>query len=132
VSDTYINAELRRLVLARARRRCEYCLVFEGDTFVGFQLDHIVSEKHGGPTEAKNLAVACMNCNLRKGTDLGSLDGSGQFVRLFNPRTDRWDAHFRFVGTRIEGTTSVGQITVRLLGFNDDERLREREATMSL
>ena len=131
MSETYISAELRRLVVSRARRRCEYCLVFEGDTYVGFQIDHIISEKHGGPTIADNLALACLFCNLNKGSDIGSLD-SGQFTPLLNPRVDRWDEHFRFAGPRIEGVTPVGRVTATLLRFNDKHRLEERMATMSL
>jgi hypothetical protein len=117
--------------VARARRRCEYCLVFEGDTYVGFQIDHIISEKHGGATTEDNLALACLFCNLNKGSDIGSLD-SGQFTPLFNPRVDRWDEHFRFTGPRIDGITAVGRVTAALLRFNDKHRLEERMATMSL
>ena len=57
MSVTYINAELRRLVLARADGVCEYCLIAEDDTFYGCEVDHIISEKHGGPTEADNLGT---------------------------------------------------------------------------
>jgi len=132
VSETYIGAELRRLVVSRARRRCEYCLVFEDDTYVGFQIDHVISEKHGGPTAADNLALACLFCNLNKGSDIGSLDEAGSFTRLFHPRQDRWDEHFRFEGPRIEGVTRIGVATARLLRFNDESRVQERRATMSL
>lgn len=132
MSETYINAELRRLVVSRARRRCEYCLVFEDDTYFGFQIDHIISEKHGGPTTGENLAQACLFCNLNKGSDIGSLDDEGNFVRLFNPRVDRWDDHFLFDGPRIEGRTPAGKTTARLLRFNDAHRVDERRATMSL
>ncbi|HBJ82903.1 MAG TPA: HNH endonuclease [Verrucomicrobiales bacterium] len=132
MSETYIGAELRRLVVSRARRRCEYCLVFEDDTYVGFQIDHVISEKHGGPTAADNLALACLFCNLNKGSDIGSLDEAGSFTRLFHPRQDRWDEHFRFEGPRIEGVTRIGVATARLLRFNDESRVQERRATMSL
>ena len=132
MSDTYISAELRRFVVSRAQRRCEYCLVFEDDTYVGFQIDHIISEKHEGPTEADNLALACLFCNLNKGSDIGSFDDAGAFTRLFHPRRDRWDEHFRFNGPRIEGITKVGTVTTKLLRFNDAHRLDERRATMSL
>lgn len=33
MSVSYINAELRRFVLARSKRLCEYCLLAEEDTF---------------------------------------------------------------------------------------------------
>jgi hypothetical protein len=60
MSETYISAELRRLVAARAEGLCEYCLIHEEDTFFGCEVDHIISEKHGGSTDAGNLAYACL------------------------------------------------------------------------
>jgi len=50
MSQTYIPTELRRLVVVRAGGFCEYCLIYEDDTFFGCEVDHIVSEKHGGLT----------------------------------------------------------------------------------
>ena len=82
MSVTYISAELRRLVATRAERLCEYCLIAEEDTFYGCEVDHIISEKHGGPTEGNNLGYACVFCNQAKGSDVGSIHWeSGQFVR---------------------------------------------------
>lgn len=86
----YISTELRRFVAERATGLCEYCLIQESDTFLGCQVDHIISEKHGGATQADNLAYACTFCNRAKGSDIGSMaTGSGNFVRFFNPRSDR-------------------------------------------
>ena len=53
MSESYISAELRRQVAARASRRCEYCLIHEEDTFFGCHVDHIVSEKHGRASKSK-------------------------------------------------------------------------------
>jgi hypothetical protein len=58
MSVTYIPADLRRLVVARAEGICEYCLIAEEDTFYGCEVDHIISEKHSGSTTADNLAFA--------------------------------------------------------------------------
>ena len=44
----YVSEELRQFVAARAQYLCEYCLIHEEDTYVGCQIDHIVSLKHGG------------------------------------------------------------------------------------
>jgi hypothetical protein len=129
MSVTYISAELRRLVAARAEGLCEYCLIAEEDTFLGCAVDHVISEKHGGPTAAENLALACVFCNQAKGSDVGSIDpGSGAFVRFFNPRLDRWADHFTLAGDRIEPKTPTGAVTARILGFNRTERLLERQA----
>jgi hypothetical protein len=35
MSQTRISAEMRRLVIGRAGRRCEYCLIHEDDTYFG-------------------------------------------------------------------------------------------------
>jgi len=68
------------LVVARADHLCEYCLIHEEDTFFGCEVDHIISEKHGGPTTADNLADACVFCNRAKGSDVASIvPGSGTF-----------------------------------------------------
>jgi 5-methylcytosine-specific restriction endonuclease McrA len=56
--SSYISTALRCLVTERAEGLCEYCLTHEDDTFYGCQVDHIISEKHGGPTSADNLAFA--------------------------------------------------------------------------
>ena len=125
--SSYISAELRRLVRARAFERCEYCLIAAEDTFAGCELDHIISEKHGGATVLENLAYSCAACNRCKGTDVGSIiQATGEFVRFFNPRTDNWHDHFALDGARIESRTTVGQVTARILGFNVGDRIKER------
>ncbi len=133
MSATYINAELRRLVMARSEGLCEYCLIAEEDTFYGCEVDHIISEKHGGPTAADNLAYACVFCNQAKGSDVGSIHWeSGDFVRFFNPRTDRWSDHFVLAGSRIEGRTMIGAVTAGILAFNSNERLLERQTLQGM
>jgi hypothetical protein len=130
---SYVAAELRRVVVARADGLCEYCLIHEADTWLGCQVDHVISEKHGGPTSAENLAYACVYCNRRKGTDLGSIAAStGHFVRFFNPRADRWSEHFRISGARIEPLTEIGEVTIRIFDINSAERLLEREALIAI
>jgi hypothetical protein len=130
VSVGYVGAELRRLVMARAERLCEYCLIHEEDTFFGCEIDHIVSEKHGGATREDNLAYACLFCNRNKGSDIASLESeTGRLVRLFNPRLDRWGDHFKLAedGIVIIPRSAIGEATVRLLRFNYSDRLLERE-----
>jgi len=128
VSTTYISPALRREVALRAGARCEYCHIQEEDTALGCQVDHIISEKHGGATTAENLAYACTFCNWNKGSDIASLATDGTLVRLFHPRLDAWESHFAVVGVVIQARTAIGEATVRLLKFNLPERLMEREA----
>ncbi len=100
---------------------------------MGCQVDHIISEKHRGPTTYENLAFACTFCNRNKGSDLATLDEAGQLVRLYQPRTDVWSDHFAFEGALIIAKSAIGAGTMRLLGFNDPARLQERRAmTVSL
>jgi hypothetical protein len=106
-------------------------LIHEHDTFLGCQVDHVISEKHGGATVAENLAFACTLCNRAKGSDIGSIDEpSGEFVRLFNPRSDRWGDHFALRGHMIEPRTPIGGVTARLLQLNFLERVEERSILM--
>src|SRR2546422_7608766 len=65
---SYVSAELRRFVAERADHLCEYCLVHEQDRGFGCQVDHIISEKHGGLTEESNLAYACAPCTRKEAT----------------------------------------------------------------
>lgn len=123
-----ISQALRREVAARAGERCEYCRLPEWALLAGCEVDHVISRKHGGRTEASNLALSCARCNRAKGTDIGSIIAeTGQFSRLFNPRTDRWENHFALEGRRLAGKTAMGRVTITLLRLNDDERVVERE-----
>ena len=122
----WISAELRQTIADRANHLCEYCLIAEADSFYGCQVDHIISLKHGGSSDVDNLAFACALCNRAKGSDVGSIAKSGDFIRFFNPRTDRWLDHFRLKGARIHPLTPIGEVTVRIFGFNDSARLHER------
>src|SRR3954454_1453924 len=104
MSATYVPATLRRLVHDRANGRCEYCLMPESMTWSVHTLDHIIAEKHGGPTTEDNLALACTLCNARKGSDLASIDEqTGAIEPLFHPRRDRWSDHFRLSDAQSRG-----------------------------
>ncbi len=63
MSTTYIAVALRRLVEERAKYQCEYCLLPDNLSFFPHEIDHIIAEKHGGKTEANNLAYTCCRCN---------------------------------------------------------------------
>ena len=127
--SSYINAALRRQVAERARYLCEYCLIAEVDTFFGCEVDHVISEKHGGATTPGNLTYACAFCNRYKGSDIGSIHPeNGTFVRFYHPRRDCWPEHFASKGLEINPLTSIGAVTARILQVNRVERLMEREA----
>lgn len=124
----HVPVELRRLVRERAGGRCEYCLLPEADSLSMHQVDHVLARKHNGKTAVENLALSCVLCNRRKGSDLSSVDlETGVLTPLFHPRRDRWTEHFRVVGLRIVPLTPIGRVTARLLGFNHPKRILERE-----
>ena len=128
----YISPEVRRLVASRADSLCEYCLIPDANG-VGFQIDHIISVKHGGATTPDNLAYACIFCNLQKGTDLGSINWqTRELVRFFNPRRDFWGEHFQLNEAVIQPLTDIGEVTARIFDFNNDERILERQALMEV
>ncbi len=130
---TYIPAELRRLVVERANKRCEYCLRPHISAYPPHEVDHIYAEKHGGETNELNLCYSCYDCNHRKSSDLASLDPvNGQPSFLFHPRSQIWSDHFQLDVARIEGLTSQGRATVRLLRLNDVDSVDERVRLIKL
>lgn len=85
MSDT-VGKRTRQEVARRAGFRCEYCRIKEEDSFLSFQIDHIVGKKHGGGDEIDNLAPACPHCNQYKGADLTTFIGSyDNIIPLFHP-----------------------------------------------
>jgi hypothetical protein len=91
----------------------------------GFDVDHIVPESRGGQTILENLAYAGQSCNGHKWSHEEFIDpATGERVRIFNPRTDRWDDHFQWVESpeeldvRIVGKTSCGRATEAGLQMN--------------
>ena len=92
-------------------------------------VEHIVPRKHGGSDDPENLALAWVDCHLRKGTNLTGLDPlTGELTQLFHPRRQRWAAHFEWLGVQIIGRTAVGRTTVRVLDMNSEDQLALRSS----
>lgn len=127
-----VASELERFVFERAAGCCEYCRVPQFAYGAPFQLDHIVARQHRGRTVQENLAAACYHCNLHKGPNIASLDppGTGELVRLFNPRIDVWSEHFQWEGANLVGLTPIGRATVMVLAINDPLPLAVRESLL--
>ncbi len=70
-----MDSTLREAIRERARRVCEYCRLPEEYDRLPFQPDHIIAEKHRGPTVVENLAWSCYDCNMYKGPKLLSVFG---------------------------------------------------------
>ena len=126
-----IPKTLRKEVAKRADYQCEYCRMHESHSFLPFQIDHIVSQKHGGGNEFTNLAYACPHCNQHKGSDLTTfLDSYEDIEVLYNPRFHEWEEHFSINVGEIRPQTRIGKATVKLLRLNEPERLVVRKILM--
>jgi|SRR3989304_6332284 len=125
-----MDRQTRQFVRERAGNRCEYCGLPQSlSPMAQLQIEHIIPRKHGGGDENENIALACIDCNLAKSSNLAGIDPTtGETAMLFNPRTERWDEHFSWSGTLLVGLTPVGRTTIRVLNVNDDERQRVRLA----
>jgi hypothetical protein len=89
-------------------------------------VDHIIP---GAGNQPNNLALACASCNLAKQEATEANDPeTGETAPLFNPRIDRWSAHFLWIdgGAHIEGLTATGRATIRRLGLNHDRHVTVR------
>jgi hypothetical protein len=122
----YLSEKIRTTVRKRAFGCCEYCLLHEDTTFLVHEIDHIISLKHGGLDEILNLALACSFCNRFKGSDVGSVF-QGNFIRFFNPRKDIWAHHFDLEDAIIQPLTPIGEVTAKILQFNNIDRIIERQ-----
>jgi hypothetical protein len=124
-----LDADFIRRVWQRAAARCEYCQLPSGFHPAPFQIDHIVARQHGGKAELENLALACIHCNRFKGPNVAGIDpDSGEIVRLFHPRHDRWTEHFVWDGPELKPLTRIGQATILVLLINDPEVVAVRKA----
>jgi hypothetical protein len=120
------KAEVRE----RAGNACEYCHLHQDDSpLAALHLEHIIPKVHGGENHTDNLALACIDCNLHKGTNLTGIDPkTGIVTELFHPRRHRWDEHFEWLGIYLTGKTAIGRTTVRVLNMNSDDQLALRSS----
>lgn len=120
------------VVCTRAGAVCEYCRVPERFYAGVFAVEHIIARQHGGGDRDENLAYACDRCNLHKGPNIAGLDpDTGELTRLFHPRTDDWDEHFRWDGHILTGRTPIGRTTVAVLAMNHPIARAMRAALMA-
>ncbi len=99
------------------------------------ELDHLIPESLGGVTEAENLWLACPGCNARKADRVLGIDPeTGESERLFDPRRQSWQEHFRWNagGTLIAGMTPIGRATVATLQLNRPVLVQARRAWVTV
>jgi HNH endonuclease len=123
-----MDEALRQLVRLPAGGQCECRLLRqEHEALLPFHIEHVIASQHGGQSTEDNLALSCAWCNFVKGPNIASLDpATGKLTRLFHPRRDCWEDHFRKDGPRIAGKTDVGRTTVQLLRMNDADAVDQR------
>ena len=124
-----VPRRLRERVARAAGYCCGYCR--PPQSIAGFRLsiEHIIPEARGGKTVEGNLWLACHACNEFKGPRIQGRDPvTGKRARLWNPRRDKWHAHFRWSedGTEILGLTPRGRATVATLQLNRPELVAAR------
>ncbi|MDE0685379.1 MAG: HNH endonuclease [Candidatus Poribacteria bacterium] len=125
-----VDDPLRDAVASRANKRCEYCQYPQEFSDSVLEVEHIVPRSAGGPTELKNLALACSHCNRHKAArQKGTDPQTGTNIRLFNPRIDTWAVHFVLnrETCEIEGKTPVGRTTVEILQMNAEQPILTRQ-----
>lgn len=123
-----MDAATRKLVRERAENRCEYCLSHQDQSpLAALQIEHIVPKKHRGTDDPDNLALACIDCNLAKSSNIAGYDpDTSKMTPLFDPRHDRWHDHFEIQGAYILGTSAIGRTTVTVLNMNSEEQIALR------
>jgi len=123
-----MRALVRRLVRQRAANRCEYCPLHENDSpLFPFHIEHILPIKHGGTDNPRQLAWACIHCNLAKSSNLSGRDpATRRIVVLFNPRRQKWRRHFQWSGPRLLGLTACGRATIAVMNINAKRRIELR------
>lgn len=122
-------------VAERALHRCEYCHAPEAVFNLTFEVEHVVPLSLGGDDGEMNLALACRACNVHKAAHVSFLDSQTDgSVGLFDPRRDRWQAHFRADAetAAIVGLTPVGRATVDCLRMNSSVQVLARRQWMQL
>lgn len=135
MSGTRIPKPLRERITSQARRRCGYCLTDERVVGTPMEIDHLVPEILGGPTEEENLWLACSLCNDHKSDRIAAIDPvTLETVRLFNPRRENWQEHFQWSQELdvILGLTPCGRATVLALNLNRPSLVHARRAWASV
>ena len=120
-----ISAQTRAQVHERAQNACEYCHLHQDDSpLAALHVERIIPRIHSGSDELDNLALACIDCNLDKGTNLTGIDPeTSEITQLFHPRRQAWDDHFEWQGIYLTGKTSTGRTTIRVLNINSEDQV---------
>lgn len=125
----YFTKKEQQIIHERAKFRCEYCQILEAYV-EGFVCEHIIPKSNGGASSLDNIANACNLCNGHKYSKIDGFDSvTGEMIRLFHPRKDKWEDHFSWNGdfSLIIGITPIGRVTIKELKLNREKLLNLRK-----
>ena len=128
-----VPLEVKELVAARAKYRCEYCLSPMHCNPDQPSVEHIQPSSRGGSDAPSNLALSCQGCNSFKHVAISAEDpATGVEVPLFHPRADRWTDHFAWSDDQVSliGKTSTGRASIVRLQLNRPGLLGQRHLLM--
>ncbi|HEY9816710.1 MAG TPA: HNH endonuclease [Candidatus Obscuribacterales bacterium] len=129
-----IPESMRQRVRQQAGDRCGYCRSLQKYVLGVLEIEHILPKVAGGSDQEDNLWLACRLCNSYKGVQTQAQDPvTGDTVRLFNPRHDRWRDHFIWTnqGIYVARLTAIGRATVIALRLNNPYAVAVRQAWIS-
>ena len=125
-----LSSQAKMQISERAQNACEYCGLHQDDSpLAALHVEHIIPRIHGGTDDLDNLALACIDCNLHKGTNLTGIDPqTNEVTQLFHPRHHEWNEHFGLQGVYLVGKTATGRTTIRVLNINSEDQIALRSS----
>src|SRR5256886_16063199 len=125
-----IGSQTRTQIRERAQNACEYCHLHQDDSpLAALHVEHIIPKIHGGSDDIDNLALACIDCNLHKGTNLTGIDPeTNEITELFHPRRKAWEDHFEWQGVYLAGKHATRRITIQVQNINSEDQLALRSS----
>lgn len=118
-----ISRKLQTKIRLQAKDRCGYCLLPQNLNPTLLEIERIRPVADGETDAEENLWLACRECNSHKAVKTSGFDSkSGRLIKLFNPRKQNWNRHFKFNkdNTEIIGKTVCGRATVEALKMNNE------------
>ncbi len=129
MSRTEVPETVRLLVRQAVGDRCGYCHSPQHLVMGKLEIEHIVPRARGGSDDESNLWLSCSLCNRYKGMQVEAADPkTKEVVRLFNPRADDWQEHFRWNadGVKVMALTQQGRATIAALNVNNEVAVEVR------
>jgi hypothetical protein len=100
-----------------------------------FAVEHILPKAFDGKDDIDNLAFSCLGCNWHKAIKITAIDPeSNEKVPLYNPREQKWTAHFQWSDdfSEIIGLSPIGRATILALKMNREFLRNQRSAFAKL